>query len=336
MLWYGQTIIASSVITLSNAPTIPRREYYTYPIQHRFGVGVALGFDKAIPLSIPDFSTRGGFIGDISFAYEYINKHFALQTGMAIDFTTGRHRLHDTIRAVHRIEDTQGTFFNLSVTQTKKDAFRVGMLEFPILAGVNYNKFYVLAGLKLGVKIFDATTVKGNISFIGKYDQYITPFEWMPNHGLRAGDYRESNKSYLKVALRFVLEGGYNFPALYTDRRTIIPRLGVFVNVGPYLSKVKVSEQQIAFSETMSELISYNQAPLLGRGNGLVLDVQAGLRFTLFFMNKNLNFSNRNCKGCKTFVPMKQPYCPMCEKQNKQYRRLNRVPETYHNGWAQE
>lgn len=275
-------------------------------------------------------------MGNVHFVYEYVNKHFLLQTGLGIGLQTGKHSLSDTIRAVHRIKDTQGTPFNLFVTQTKKDALRLGTMELPILAGVNYNKFYALAGLKLGVKIFDATNVKGNVSFIGKYDEYISPFEWMPNHGLRAGNYQEKTKSYLKVDLHFVLEGGFSFQPIYTEHRAVIPRLGLFVQVGPYLSKMQVSEQQIAFSETMTELMTYNQAPLLGHGDGMILDISVGLKFTLLFMNKSLNFEHRNCKGCKKLVPMKQPYCPMCEKQSKQYRHLNRMPETYHNGWAQD
>ncbi len=338
--WFLITYFLLVPLSLFSAKsTLTTKEYFIYPIQHRFGVYVEAGLDKMHPINYDKLETnKSNPMGTIGFVYEYMNQHFILNTGVSFGFLTGKYFLLDTLRNTITSEELKDTDpnekpFDLYVTQTKHDIVKFGMLEFPIMAGVNYKKFYAMAGLRLGIKVVDGTKVNGSIRFSAKYKEYISSFEWMPNHGLRAGGYEVKNKSFLTVNLRVALEGGYNFKTIVREYFNCTPRIGVFVNAGPYLPNVDISNQQIAFAENKYDLTSYNQQPLLKKGHHMLLDMQAGVKLCFMFLDKHIN--KPPCKTCKQFEALKQPYCPMCEKQQQRYKRISRKKEVYNHSWSE-
>ena len=332
--WILVILFLLTSLSSYSAQTLKQKEYFAYPIQHRFGFYVDGGYDKMVPINFEKLEvTKGGPIGNIGFIYEYMNRHFVLNTGVSFGFLVGKYHLVDTLFDHKRIEDTEGFPFDLYVEQTKHDVLKFGMLDFPIMAGVNYKKFFVMAGVRFGVKVIDGTKVNGSIKFSGKYDAYVSKFEWMPNHGLRSGRYEVANESYLKFNMRFALEGGYNFRTIIRENFNFTPRVSLFASAGPFLPKMDISEQQISFSESIMEITSYNQKPLLAKGNHMLLDIQAGVKLSFLFLDKRLN--KAVCKTCKQYQAMKQPYCPMCDKQRQRDKRVNRKKETYNHSWSE-
>ncbi len=114
--------------------------------------------------------------------YQYIRNGFMVQIGLEGSFSYLNNSL-DNMDFRIKMKDTEGDPFVMHASVADcKDVVRTADVRIPILVGYEYNRFYFLAGAKVGVSLWGTTQTKSQLSTKGEYDRFIDWFENVPNH----------------------------------------------------------------------------------------------------------------------------------------------------------
>lgn len=118
----------------------------------------------------------------IGIGYQFQHSHFLLHVGIEGQYAYYNNKLHTEPLEVSMI-DTQGKPFMMRASVLKEhDVCNSFQLQLPLLFGYEQNRFYFLAGAKVGYSLFGKTSSYSELETSGDYQQYIGVFENMPNH----------------------------------------------------------------------------------------------------------------------------------------------------------
>ena len=294
------------------------KEYYAYPVQHRYGFYVNGAYDMMLPIKISNLSIGHGQDAALGLIYEYNNKHLIINAGVGIAFENNKIKLSNTIQQSIDTVDAQNKKFQLNVEMTRADRPRIWMLDIPINVGQTLGKFYYMGGVRVGIKSFDKSTVQGTIANTGTYDRYFETFEGIAEAGFRKVKFSDKANLFLTYNMRLSIEGGINLHTFDGNRFLVYTRLGLFANAGVFLPTVGLNATAFSLPEgsNLYDIRSYKYESLLQKGNKLIGDVQVGMKFTVLFMNKKRNY---NCKTCakQNSQSTADKRCIACEEQDR-------------------
>ena len=116
--------------------------------------------------------------------YRLLYSNFLFATGLEAHYLYNAYSTSGAKRSVNML-DTEGDPFRLHVDATDgNDWVHAVNLNIPLLLGMEYRRFYFLAGPKFSLNVGNEMQTKATVVTSATYDQYIGTFENMPNHML--------------------------------------------------------------------------------------------------------------------------------------------------------
>lgn len=239
---------------------------------------------------IPNTQSVGGVAGAAGLGYEFQKNHFFMTLGVDFSYLTSTTNLDDALLTREGF-DTEGDLvyfkYNLS---NYKDVQRAGYVSIPLAFGLKGDRLYGALGVKVGMSVFGSEQIKSDYSIVGVYDQFIDPFENMPNH------YYTNYSSTTATSLSFlpnisataelgVFLGESKPVVKKTTKDAIRYKLGVFAEYG---------FSPIYLNYTAQEMITINPLatpevvlkPLLASTNTWAYPINplfVGVKFTVLF-----------------------------------------------------
>ena len=184
----------------------------------------------------------GGFLG---FGYEWEYKKFLLNLGAEFMYLNSTTRIDDfKLDASLTYNDPYNTNYVMNYYMNfdqAKEAHNAGYVNIPLLMGMKFNRYYFLAGTKLGLGVFGNYNSESGLTTIAEDPQLIDPFTNMPNHTLTSSSVETTGPlSFgldVKASVEFGLYLNEWFPkaalALPNKSKTPISyRLAVFCDYG--------------------------------------------------------------------------------------------------------
>ena len=187
----------------------------------------------------------GGGGGLFGFGYEWEYKKFLLNLGAEFMYLNSTTRINDfKIDASLTYNDPYNTDYVMNYYMNfdhAKEAHNAGYANIPLLIGLKFDRYYFLAGAKLGLGVFGNYSSNANLTTMAEDPQLIDPFTNMPNHTLTTSQVK-SNGSLgfnmdLKASAEFGLYLNEWFPkkALQLPNKNKTPisyRLALFCDYG--------------------------------------------------------------------------------------------------------
>lgn len=175
---------------------------YSY-VHHLFGFYINGGY-SAFLSNVPFESFKPGGSGmGLGLCYEFQYFYFKLNLGAGLAYQHVTNTLSDTTFFDNTVYDARGYNYQLQYDFYKRKDHALSVHgQVPILAGLGYNHFYFLAGVKLDYTMkWGYTRVEMYGTTSGRYEQYLGYFVEMDNHGLRKNVPVKRENDYLKLKI---------------------------------------------------------------------------------------------------------------------------------------
>lgn len=233
--------------------------------------------------------TVGGF-------YEYKKRRFILQTGLDMSMSwTSLSIAHQTLQTP--MIDSEGIPFTFQgEIKDRTDKARFFDFQVPLRMGIEIQRFYMLAGVRLCLTMPATTLSKALLKTTGDYgDRYLDILENMPNHGFHDYSLIQSNsKLYSLPDLRLEAEAGGTFT--FGRLNFIAPkvRIGAFVSCGVLnvlkprsglpLTQINLSENtQVTMNHVYASDYCIDTSDNSTKLATSVHNLQVGIRLSLLF-----------------------------------------------------
>ena len=244
-------------------------------------------FNRAIP--------QLGFLGDVGIGYEFRAGWFVINTGVGFAVPTFRLNVEDMTSSFYG-QDDEGDYRHYNYVSTGRvERYNGFNLQVPLMFGIQLKKFYMLIGAKGDFNMWTASHIRANIAAQGVYDDFIDPFENMPEH-----TYYEGTSIRQHHAVRFGpdvnarLELGWRFgtPTLATgfdvNKSKWQYRLGFFLDYGllNITPEARYTRGIIALPDDATGGLSDIQLHDLVATSGWASDIKqftVGVKFTALF-----------------------------------------------------
>ena len=175
-----------------------------------------------------------GFLGEVGVGYAFADRLFLMRTGLEVAYTFRRMRVPDHTEQQGEVDSEDVPYTAVYDYTHQTDRLHLTELRVPLLAGVQCQYWYLLAGVKAGVLLAGMRKSEMDITKSGDYAMFNDIFEEMPNHGLTT-DHQFSSASLPAQATAYAtLETGmhwqylgwavfadYRIPGNSIDTRTI-------------------------------------------------------------------------------------------------------------------
>lgn len=197
---------------------------------HGISVWGSLGYSRlsaklaaTVPLGYAGGSAGVGY----SFAF---NPSWSVNAGVELARLSSSTKAYTFDDSQER-EDSEGMTFTMQYRYHRyKEYQHAHYLNLPLSLGYTYQKFYALAGAKVGLQLQSSYRVKINpLETSGSYPQFIGDFEDMPNHYFSSKPREEKGSITLGANLMASVEAGVN---LVQREQKNIWRLALFCDYG--------------------------------------------------------------------------------------------------------
>jgi hypothetical protein len=234
-----------------------------------------------------DKLTSVGNIGaEIGIGYELSINKFIVQTGVGYRYSKASLQLQDSLHNLMLVDSEGDIFRGYFEFSKNNDTYQMGHIIIPLLAGMKFDKFYFLAGGKVGINISTTSTHSSNIRSYADYAQFINVFENMPNHGLLT--WKEKNSYSLKFTPNYMasVELGYLFKSKPSKKLSMSYRIAAFADYG--INKIKTTsgvDQDLILSKSPTVYQPYLNSILLSQDhkNAVFNPLFVGIKFTAVF-----------------------------------------------------
>lgn len=125
-----------------------------------------------------------GFLGEAGVGYAFADRLLLMRTGLEVAYTFRRMSVSDHTEQQSEV-DSEGVPYTAVYDYTRQtDRLHLTELRVPLLAGVQWQNWYLLAGVKAGVLLAGKRKSEMDITKSGDYAMFNDIFVDMPNHGL--------------------------------------------------------------------------------------------------------------------------------------------------------
>lgn len=162
-------------------------------LHHFFSADVALGYASLLNNS-EQVETGSGVAAHIGVGYRVLYNRFLFATGAELYYMYNAYSMSAAMLNLKMV-DTEADPFTLHVDATAgRDWVSALNLNIPLFMGMEYRRFYFLAGPKLCINIANQMQAQATAITTATYDKYIEDFEDMPNHMLGQYDLSSGNQ----------------------------------------------------------------------------------------------------------------------------------------------
>ena len=238
----------------------------------------------------------GGGGGMIGVGYEYKYDHFILNVGPEFRIFTSQDNItFPTPYDVSMMADGYNQTKHYTFTSTMRENHTVGQLMLPVMLGGKWDKWYFLAGAKIGYTLLGNYTQKSTLTTtITDHDAYDPTWEDMANHGaINDAPYVQEGKNDYGFDVTLSAEAGVVINGFlskeWNERNNarkypLFMRVGAFVDYGLMnLAKAPEGPMAIADENNITTRSLHTSEWANGRLNSLLV----GVKFTaLLQMNK--------------------------------------------------
>lgn len=192
----------------------------------------------------PSFGVNGGagFVYELQAGGKYAPTRFLMQVGVGpragmTSFIQGSNMLVERKNQL----DLQGDVFDyVYEIQNRHDSYTNIGVQVPILIGVQHNKFYMLAGVKVNANLIKTATTTATLNTYGRYKEIpdlrnMEDYQFFSNYPLSG----KASANLSNLSLDACLEIGGRFGGVFTNavgfdvpKRKIEYRLAGFVEYG--------------------------------------------------------------------------------------------------------
>ena len=282
-------------------------------VNHLVGGYAQVGEWSLIP-SQSDYSGSLGVAGGLGFQYELQAGRKYKPTQFLLDLGVGAtYGMTAYMKGSSMTVPMEGTQYDLSnepfnyvyEIKDRKDKYNNLAIQIPIMVGVQYQRFYVLAGVKIYANVWTQTKTTAGLSTYGKYKDF-DDFRNMPEYQFFEDEHLSGGvKTSLNLDMDASLEIGARLGTLLHDvgydvpKRKIEYRLAAFVDYGLLDVHTKGTLPALRLPESYdinpkSENYVYNTRTMVDNlvmndimsTNGFakaVNNLMVGLKFTLLF-----------------------------------------------------
>jgi len=252
-------------------------------LQAQHWLGLAMEADMAWQLDrIPLTTAKIGGGTALDLRYQLQVNLLTVETGIGAAYTLNALGIQDTTLQIPMMDNRGKPLTFVGQLKNRQDLSRNLALHIPLLIGVEYRRFYGLAGAKVSVNLLSRTQQTALLRTSGEYDMYYEPLTDMPEHGFH--DYqRQETRGSMRVQtdLRVAAEVGMVFN---TYRGYTKYRLGAFVEYGVF--DVRKSEAKELLTADMSDgmyLTMNHVYSSFYQASSPVNNLLVGLRFSILF-----------------------------------------------------
>lgn len=248
-------------------------------------LGVSLDGDLAWQLDKIDITTaKTGGGCSIGIVYQFQRRHFTIETGLSGTFAHNRVGVRDSLLSFAMIDTKGQPFIYNGYLKDRVDMSNNLAVSIPLMIGLEYDYFYVLAGSKLNINLLSKTHQQAKLTTTGNYDIYYDPLVNIPTHGFYdfVTEQPKGTMSYQMLDVRLALEVGSFFPP---NNRSSKFRIGAFVEYGVLnarSSTLKGSLLTPDLSEYMHVAMDHIYSTPY-QAEGSINNLTCGIRFTAFF-----------------------------------------------------
>ncbi|MGN0186264.1 MAG: OmpA family protein [Paludibacteraceae bacterium] len=271
-----------------------------YNSRHFVDVWGGAGYSSLLH-NVENASAIGGGGVSLGTAYEWSYKRFLLSTGVEFSYLNSTSKVNPfTIQAQLLYEDPYHTGYMLDYYckfDNYRDVQHVGFLNIPILFGGKFDRYYFLAGGKIGVGLFGTSVTQTALTTTITDPALVGEFTDMPTHGLFTDDYRARNAFSLAFDVKATAEFGLildewlpkKMRVLADKRKTPVSyRIGLFCDYGvTNLHKNVTDATSLAYIDGNAAETRYVTANSLfasAEANDKRLNsLFAGVKFTVLF-----------------------------------------------------
>lgn len=238
----------------------------------------------------------GGGGGMIGVGYEYKYDHFILNLGPEFRIFTSQDNItFPTPYDVSMMGDGYNQTKHYTFTSTMRENHTVGQVMLPIMVGGKWDKWYFMAGAKVGYTLLGNYTQKSTLTTtITDHDAYDPIWEDMANHGaVSDAPYAQKSKNNYGLDVALSAEAGIHINGFLSKewnernmagKHPFSMRLGAFVDYG-VMNLAKTPEGPMAIADENS--ITTRSLHTSEWANGRLNSLLVGIKFTaLLQMNK--------------------------------------------------
>ena len=139
-----------------------------------------------------------GMNTNIGADYRLFHNNFVFSVGIEGMYDLNVNRMDELDFAIP-MRDTEEQLFDMHVHVDKsRDLAHMLNLNIPLLFGGEWGRFYFMAGPKVSLNLYGATSSQAQITTYGEYDEYYDDFYEMPNHQFVSGQYMGSATKPMK------------------------------------------------------------------------------------------------------------------------------------------
>lgn len=125
-----------------------------------------------------------GFAPAIGFGYRYTYRALMIDFGLGAEFrytTDGPNAIVDLMAPA--TDDTGLAFAGYYTWNNRMVNMQHVGLQLPLMIGGQWNRIYVMAGVKANIDIWNRSSEKGNYTLWGDYGDFMDPIRDVPEHG---------------------------------------------------------------------------------------------------------------------------------------------------------
>jgi len=211
-----------------------------------------------------DVRSLGGVGFGVGGGYELHRRNFIFQTGLELQNLRGVLSLDDFVHTRVNMIDTEGDSYrgNFYFTENR-DIYSLGYLNIPLMFGFQGQRFYFLAGGKVGINVFGNSSSRGTIRATGDYPDLLGVFENMPNHFFDTRQARFDSPVEMRLNYMLSAEIGRVFRV-----SNITYRLALFCDYGlanihnnSYRENLLVNEIPMSEMPVFGDMVGFLPAP---------------------------------------------------------------------------
>lgn len=164
-----------------------------------------------------------GFLGEAGVGYAFADRMFLMRTGLEVAYTFRQLAALDHTEQQSEI-DSEGIPYTAVYDYTRQtDRLHLPELRIPLLVGVQWQNWYLLAGAKAGLLVGGKQKSEMDITKSGDYAMFNDMFVDMPNHGLTTEHQFSTSSLPAGVTAYATLETGMHWQylgwAVFADYR---------------------------------------------------------------------------------------------------------------------
>ena len=164
-----------------------------------------------------------GFLGEVGVGYAFANRLLLVHTGVELGYTFRRTAIPDYTEQEREVDSEGMPYTAVYDYSHQVDRSHIAELRVPVLIGVQYNNWYMLAGIKAGLLLGGKRVSEADVTKAADYGMFNDIFQDMPNHGLTTEhltfDNRLATGATAYVSLETGLHWQYLGGALFADYR---------------------------------------------------------------------------------------------------------------------